>query len=378
MSARLYSTLFILFSASGLFAQPPVTPGQTSMKVVFYYSINWELTTPEKSFFKREANFDLMEMVFDGIYKDYDKENRLIAEGLYSHGEKRGLQNEYFNDRSLKSTIEFVNLDFTIWELKDENKEIRIKGGTGEFTLSYLYVSGLVAQPVWKHGTLNGRFHFGRRAGTWTYQDTNMMKTDEEVYENGKLVKRVHFSDDQPVELDYPKEIIISFNSLFTDTYAQDHDSFKSLSEVFDRTLIYPVTFQRSITYPGGIKKLLLLLAKNAEIPAGQVAVVKIKVDANGKVIKYKVGNADSPGIETRALKAVKLFESRLLPAIKNGKPHAATISLPISGGQEWTDLLNQTPEEQLIQVDNKPGSTSLANVLGLILVALLLGLSLI
>ena len=317
-------------------------------------------------------------MVFDGIYKDYDKENKLMAEGLYAHGEKRGLQNEYFNDRSLKSTIEFVNHDFTIWELKDENKEIEVKGGTGKFTLYYLYVSGLVSQPTWKEGILNGEFHFGRRVGTWTYQDTNKVKTDEEIYENGKLIKRIHFSDDQSVELDYPKEIIISVNSLFTDSYAFDHDSFKSLNEVFEKMLTYPVHFQRNITYPGGIKKLLLLLAKNAEIPEGYVAVVKIKVDANGKVTKYKVDNVDSPGMKDRALKAVKLYENKLFPAIKNGKPHTASIYLPISGGQEWTDLLNQTPVQELIQVDNHPNASSLLNVLGLGLVLLLLGLSVI
>ncbi len=381
MNSRLHWTLVILLNTRGLFAQPASLPGQgrtSSMKVVFYYTLNWELTTPEKSLFRREADFDLSEMVFDGIYKDYDKENKLIAEGLYAKGEKRGLQSEYFNDRSLKSTIEFLNDDFTIWELKDENKEIEIKGGTGKFTLYYLYVSGLVSQPVWKHGTLNGEFHFGRRAGTWTYQEGNKVETDEERYENGKLIKRIHFSDGQPVELHYPKEIIISFSSLFTDSYALDRDSFKSLNEVFERTLAYPVTFQRNIMYPGGIKKLLMLLAKNADIPEGHVPVVKIKLDANGKVIQYKVSNDDDPGIEGRALKAVKLYEDRFLPAIKNGKPHTATIYLPISGGQEWTDLMNQTPEDELVRVDNHPKGSSLANVLGLVLVLLLLGLSLI
>jgi len=127
MNVRLLCTLAILHNTGGLFAQSVAMPGHgqsTSMKVVFYYTVNWELTTPEKSFFKREANFNLMEMSFDGVYKDYNKENKLIAEGLYSRGEKRGLQNEYFGDRSLKSTIEFVNLDFTIWELKDENGEV--------------------------------------------------------------------------------------------------------------------------------------------------------------------------------------------------------------------------------------------------------------
>ena len=381
MTSHIHWTLFILLGTGELFGQSvgPTSQGRTtSMKVAFYYTMNWELTTPEKSSFRREANFDLNEMVFDGIYKDYDKENKLRAEGLYAHGEKRGLQNEYFNDRSLKSTIEFGNNDFTIWELKDENKEIEVKAGTGKFNLYYLYVSGLVSQPVWKEGLLDGEFQFGRRAGTWTYKDTNKVKTDEEIYEHGKLVKRIHFADEQTVELDYPKEIVISVNSLFTDSYVLDRDAFKSLNEAFERMLIYPAHFQRTITYPGGIKKLLLLLAKNADIPEGHVPVVKIKVDANGKVIKYKVENDDSPGMGDRALKALKMYENRLFPAIKNGKPHVAWIYLPVSGGQEWMNLLNQTPVEDMIQADDHPNASSLLNVLGLVIVVLLLGLSLI
>jgi hypothetical protein len=95
-------------------------------------------------------------------------------------------------------------------------------------------------------------------------------------------------------------------------------------------------------------------------------------------VIKYQVQNTEDPGMKDRALKAVKLFENRLLPAIKNGKPHAAIIYLPVSGGEEWTNLLNRTPVEELIQVDDHPNGSRLANVLGLVVVLLLLGLSVI
>ncbi len=79
MNYRLHSTLVILLNTSGLLAQPVPVPGQGQIlpaKAVFYYTTNWELTTSEKSFFRREATVDLNEMVFDGIYKDYDRENR--------------------------------------------------------------------------------------------------------------------------------------------------------------------------------------------------------------------------------------------------------------------------------------------------------------
>src|SRR6185295_10531876 len=106
----------------------------------------------------------------------------------------------------------------------------------------------------------------GTRVGTWTYRDMDKVKTDEEIYENGKLVKRIHFSEDPPVELDYTKDIIVSVNTLLTDNFAFDHDSFKSLNEVFEKSLVYPADYERGIAFPGGIRKLLLLLSKNAEI----------------------------------------------------------------------------------------------------------------
>src|SRR5258706_15735474 len=140
MNYRLHSTLVILLNTSGLLAQPVPVPGQGQVlpaKAVFYYTTNWELTTSEKSFFRREATVDLNEMVFDGIYKDYDRENKLIAEGFYAKGERRGLLNEYFSDRTLKYTIAFFNSDFSILEFKNVKKRGKVKQGKRTITLNY-------------------------------------------------------------------------------------------------------------------------------------------------------------------------------------------------------------------------------------------------
>jgi len=63
-----------------VFGQPG-HPTPEPVKLTFYYNMNWELTTHEKSFVRREAYFDLQEMVFDGVYQDYNKDDKLIAEG---------------------------------------------------------------------------------------------------------------------------------------------------------------------------------------------------------------------------------------------------------------------------------------------------------
>src|SRR5579859_2842231 len=98
--------------------------------VTFHYNANWELTTAEKSFFRREAHFDLHDMVFDGVYQDYNKDNKLIAEGYYAHGTKSGIETEYFDDQSIKSTIEFSTDDFVIWQLVNDKKEYLVAKGT--------------------------------------------------------------------------------------------------------------------------------------------------------------------------------------------------------------------------------------------------------
>ena len=68
---------------------------------------------------KRVADFNITAMVFDGVYQDYDLNDHLIAEGYFHEGHKRSLHNEYFSDRTLKSTIDYLdNNDFVIWQLK--------------------------------------------------------------------------------------------------------------------------------------------------------------------------------------------------------------------------------------------------------------------
>ncbi len=348
-------TILISFGSCCLFGQSDSNPGQdrgAPINVTLYYSFSWELTTAEKSFFKRETGFDFANMVFDGIYKDYDKANRLIAEGFYVQGVKSGLQNEYAADRSLKSTIEYTSHDFVIWELSDENKTKEIKSGTGKFTIYYFYISGLISQPSWRQGVLNGEFQFGKRVGIWIYYDINKSKTDEEIYENGKLIKRIHFSETATIELDYKKEIIISPNSILMETLAFDHEAFTHLNEVFERGTPYPITFQRGITYPGGLKKLLFLLAQAIEIPAGSTFVAKLKVDEHGQVVKYKVYRSLGSASDDKILNKIKYYEKRFLPALKNGVPYSSSIYLPVSSGQDWIKLLEITPIDVLTRVD--------------------------
>jgi len=310
--------------------------------------MNWELTTREKSFVRREAYFDLQEMVFDGVYQDYNKDNKLITEGYYAHGKKRGIQTEHFEDQSIKSTIEFSDGDFIIWQLVNDKHEFEIARGTGKFSLPYFYFFDYYL----KQGTFSGEFQNGKRWGTWVYRDLKKYITDIEYYRNGGFLRRTHFAKNDSVSLSISKEMILSINAINTESLVYDKDSFTSLSQYFETQITYPSSFQRSVTYPGGIKRLLRLLM-DANVPENYLSLIKIKIDEHGQVLKTLIVRSVDPDTDARVLKSFEDRQAKLLPAIKDGKPYPTIFYLPVSGGERWEKTLNDLPEAYFLNVDN-------------------------
>ncbi len=348
-----FANSLTVFLVSSLFAGPCLF-GQSHnitsdpVKLTFYYNPNWELTTPEKAYFKREAYFDLQEMVFDGVYKDYNKENRLIAEGYYAHGTKSGMQTEHFEDQSIKLTIEISTDDFIIWQLVNDKREYQVAKGTGKFSLRYFYFFDFYL----KQGILYGEFQNGKRAGVWNYYDLKKNKTDVEYYEKGKLLKRTYFNKSDSMLLHSKKEIILSVSSINTEALVVDKESFATVNQYFETKVTYPSSFQRSVTYPGGLKRLLRLLIQ-ADVADKNVVLVKVRVNEHGQVLKSIIVRSVDEYTDERVLKSLSNHEARFLPAMKQGKPYPLTIYLPVSGGEEWERLLNEMPTAWFLDVNN-------------------------
>ncbi len=382
LSNRLLSGVFIVLfiSIAPARAQSDSNePPHRWVKATFYYTSNWTLTSPENSFYIREANFDLNDMTFDGPYRDYTKDRILVAEGMYEHGERKGLQTEYYNNRKLKSTMEVKGQDFVIWELHDENQQALISSGSGAFTSVYFAPSGLASNPTWKQGILKGQFKRGNRTGTWTYTEASVGIIDEEQYDNGRLIQRVHHAGGQDEILSYRKTILIASNSYYTDAFILDSSVFGSSAEMFDRMLTYPPDFDRPITIAGGTKKMLRELAAAADIPEEYLSVVRVKLDENGKVKKMKLARLEGDELNERALQAVKAMEKRFLPAIQKGKPVSSTIDLPMSGGSNWQDVINQwSPRVQKEVLGDVKMGSGVGNLAIVILTALLIAAALI
>jgi hypothetical protein len=346
---RSIALTIILFS-SELTAQPVFTK-QEPVKVTFHYNAVWELTTAENAMYTREAYFDLTDMVFEGVFNDYNKKGELIADGIYNQGVKSGIHTEYVN-HTVKTKVEYSGNDFTIWEWSNGSGE-GVKNGNGKFSMTIYYFLSIDGQIVPRQGVLHGEFLRGRRSGVWIYTDTNKSKTDKEVYSNGKLINHKRYDKYDSSEAKESKPIYLSLISMNTEILAFDKASFSNLNKYFEKYVTYPNQFNRNVTYPGGIKRLLVLLSNTMMLPEKNLELIRLKIDEHGQITKSTLMRSVNVTYDELTAEVLELHQYRFFPAIRNGKPEAATIYLPIAGGVEWERLLEGMPTEWFLNPEN-------------------------
>lgn len=349
--ARFFCFLSIAISVATASVAQPFPKKFEPVKITLYYNAVWELTTPENHLYRREAYFDLTDMVFDGLFSDYNKKDELIADGFYNHGVKSGIHTEYVN-HSVKTKVEYSGEMFTLWEWNDGKTE-GVKNGTGKFSTIVYYFVIVDGQVVPKHGTLTGEFRNGRRIGKWVYNDTAGLKTDEEHYSNGRFQKRMQYAKDDSLEIKEVKAVYLSLNSLNTESLAYDKGSFLNLNQFFRQYVTYPATFNRTVTYPGGIRFLLKRLSTEMMVPDRNIEVLEIKIDENGQVIRSRVVRSINRTYDDLADRLFQLHHKKLLPAIRNGRPEVSVIYLPIASGDRWARVLEEAPTEWLLDFSN-------------------------
>jgi antitoxin component YwqK of YwqJK toxin-antitoxin module len=323
-------------------------PANPQGKVTLYYNQSWDLTTADKALYRREANLDLREITFAGLYKDYNKMNKVIREGFYENGMRKGLQTDYFDDGQIKSTMEFDEQGFVIWELNTETHDNQVIHGTGKFTMPYYSFEEVNQTMQLKEGTLQGEFRSGKRVGKWTYLDQTGVLTDEETYSNGVFSERASFKNSNRTVQETKKTIIVSIESLIMEAFAYDETAFTNLNQYLEQnTPPLPPHFQRNITFPGGIKKLLLLIALNLRFDIEENLMIRITVDEQGHLIKVK-SSVFVVGLGDEVNHAMKSHETKLLPAIADGKPALATMIIPVSNSQQWIHYLQTAPADDV------------------------------
>lgn len=321
------------------------------VKLNFYYNADWELTAPEKSIYRREAYFDLTDMVFEGVYSDYEKDGKLIADGYYTHGVKSGIHSEYTYG-AVHKKIEYTDNDFTIWEWNDGKSE-GVKNGTGKFYTSFFYFVSEDGTIKGKQGFLDGEFKNGRRVGTWKYNNSSSTSFDEEVYLNGKLIKHKHYTSQDTVVLSQKKAIYLSLNSLNTEAMMYDDETFSYLNQFFELYTNYPPDFNRHVAYPGGWKKFLSLLAQATMAPERTIEVLEVKINEHGQPVRFEIARSIDGTYDDLCEKIFDLHKNRFLPAINKGKPVNYVIYIPIAGGQEWITTLEEMPTQWFYEPSN-------------------------
>lgn len=347
-SFRFFLLLSIVLRCVDCFAQENVNQSQP-IKITFHYNQNWELTTPENAVYKREAFFDLKDMMFDGIYTDYNKEGRMIGDGYYQRGEKSGLQTDYFEDQSVKASFEFSDHGFIIWQKMSSDKKFEVAKGTGKFSIHYFYFFDMRI----KQGILHGEFLNGKRIGLWRYTDTGGKITDTEHYDDGKLMKHIFYRLNDSVSVNYGKQILLSVNSINTQSLAFDKNVFSSANDFFEKYIQYPSDFSRPISFPMGIKRLLTILSEELVIPERNLLIAKLKLDEHGKVLRVNLVRSVWSEADDTAIKLLNGYGHLFFPAILNGRPISAVTYLPVASGEEWMEMLRTMPTDYFTNISN-------------------------
>jgi hypothetical protein len=351
MKQRNYFLLPVIL-ISGLIARPAVAQNNVPRPVTLYYNSACELTTPEKALFIRETSLDFENMVFSGISRDYAiKDHSLMSEGFFDHGVNKGLHSNYFENGKLQSTIEYADDGFILWELTDDKDNHEVVRGTGKFVLDYFSIGTSNSSGVTlDQGTLSGEFLGGKRTGIWIYKDKSGVKTDEEIYEGGKFLKRNSILPSGTTSVQSSKKTIyIDLTGILTEAFNVDPTSFSNLNQyIVQYCPSYDPSFRRWLSYPGGMKKLLLIIAVGLRTEIDDNITIKLTIDENGKFVKVRppfVLGSDF-GDEVKAI--IKPHENKILPAMRDGKPYAFTMKLPIANSQQWIQYLETATDDDV------------------------------
>jgi len=325
-------------------------------KLTIYYDHDWKITTSENFEIKREAEMDFSKFIFDGEFKDFDRGNHLIGEGVYAKGVKVGIHKTYFENGSLKSSIEWNGDDFTIIDLKGESIDLSVNGGTGKFKANYW----IPFSRTKIHGLLIGEFKNKARVGKWIYYDSLGQPLFEESYRRGDFLRAIVFYRDgmagtlikksilgkggvvtpslttRPVnKLDIKLQPYQSIDRLDFDKakYKNIFSFFSTLKEFCNKDTI------SGVQYAGGENDYKKIIARSVHYPLDATlnksqgtALVRVIIGEDGVAKSYKI--AKSSGLESfdrAALEVARLLEDKWIPARNACVPFESFILLPIA-----------------------------------------------
>lgn len=187
---------------------------------VTYYDTAWLLTTKKNGKFYRVGILDTVKYQYTGEVKDfyrngvlemkgrykanikvdtfyfYYPSGKLKTKGRYVNNVRYGVWTNYYENGKVKDKILFDNDFLAAIEYYEENGNIKMTNGTGDWQTRYY--SDFASSEL----TIQGSFKDSLRHGKWSYYKKSMKDNDTrearleciEVYENGKFMKAKYYS----------------------------------------------------------------------------------------------------------------------------------------------------------------------------------------
>jgi antitoxin component YwqK of YwqJK toxin-antitoxin module len=325
-----------------------------SQKVVtLYYNPYWFLTTKEYSEFYRIAVIDTSDYKFYGIVKDYFKNGKLQmignyqasikngdfnfyypsgnlkCAGFYKDNIRWGIWTNYYENGKIKDKIVFNDIFLSVLEYYDENGNLKVSKGTGDWKTQYFNDFGL------SNVTISGSFKDSLRDGTWKYYVDNLAIDENqyeklpstEIYDNGKFVSGEFYNHDgKLMKMNISTEHVLPETTKFENTekwkpsiYAsKDEYPFLKFLPKVDSSF-FPVN--RLASFPGGLDSLKTYFRNQIKLKKSYIksepqsfCMFKIIITEKG-VLKIE----EDPNISTlKFYPSHMVFYQQVLKAIKN------------------------------------------------------------
>ena len=339
-----------------------------------YYTDQWELTTQGAAKYYRICLFDTIKTQFIGEVKDFAMDGQLIMSGSYQDGIKNGPFTFYYPSGQIESEgvfqknmrtgtwkyffpdgkplreVRFTGEDFFVVSFYNQNGELVIQNGTGEWHFIYEWYGFPLKFEV------KGNFQEGKKVGEWICGFVNGELLYKEIFKNGVFKSGYLFNPDgskkEKSTEEFQNKFIAPFKFevtekfIYRDGLTRNNYPFFSFLPVpyspapaFDTTGYDKKVFlvvEQPPEFVGGLEAMYKFIAMNMKYPAsarkrgieGSVFVGFI-IDADGVIREASIIKGISVDCNDEALRVIKMMP-KWNPGIQSGRPVRVKFVLPI------------------------------------------------
>lgn len=206
----------------------------------------------------------------EGEFVSYHKNGNTKSEGRYDNDKKVGAWQHYYEDGSPRQNVYFENGQLYVDQFWDEQGNLKVDRGTGEYEAFYEYASIRLKE--------KGKFVDYQKEGLWSGYTEKGELYFEEKYNNGELVQ-AHRFDEEENKIYYQKKI----------EQAEPGDGLDAFYDFVSKKLEYPA-FARQNNIQGKV-------------------LIKFIIDKEGRLLEAKAISSPHQVLSEEAESVVKKYE---------------------------------------------------------------------